>query len=103
MMSRKITPIRDKVLVINIESGSKMTRGGIIVPDDDGKERGNSQKQGGGLERVENPVLGGAHFDPRLLDQRLGNGLRAAGLQVEIIKFISYGQVNGQDFLARTF
>ena len=32
--------MRDKVLVINIESGGKMTRGGIIIPDDDGKERG---------------------------------------------------------------
>ena len=39
-MTRRIKPIRNKVLVTNIEQGSKMTRGGIIVPDDDGKERG---------------------------------------------------------------
>jgi co-chaperonin GroES (HSP10) len=35
-----ITPLRDKVLVHNIESGAKITMGGIIIPDDDGKERG---------------------------------------------------------------
>lgn len=35
-----IRPIRDKVLVVNIESGGKVTSGGIIIPDDDGKERG---------------------------------------------------------------
>jgi co-chaperonin GroES (HSP10) len=35
-----IRPLRDKVLVTNIEAGAKMTRGGIIIPDDDGKERG---------------------------------------------------------------
>jgi co-chaperonin GroES (HSP10) len=35
-----VKPIRNKVLVVNIENGSKMTRGGIIIPDDDGKERG---------------------------------------------------------------
>lgn len=39
-MSGYIKPIRDKVLVTNIENGSRITRGGIIVPDDDGKERG---------------------------------------------------------------
>lgn len=32
--------MRDKVIVTNIENGSKLTRGGIIIPDDDGKERG---------------------------------------------------------------
>lgn len=35
-----VTPVRGTVLVHNIESGDKMTRGGIIILDDDGKERG---------------------------------------------------------------
>lgn len=35
-----IRPMRDKVLVTNIENGGRLTRGGIIIPDDDGKERG---------------------------------------------------------------
>jgi co-chaperonin GroES (HSP10) len=39
-MPSSIRPIRDKVLVVNIESGGKVTSGGIIIPDDDGKERG---------------------------------------------------------------
>jgi len=39
-MSYDVRPMRDKVLVTNIESGGRVTRGGIIVPDDDGKERG---------------------------------------------------------------
>jgi hypothetical protein len=37
---RTVIPMRDKVLVTNIESGNKLTRSGIIIPDDDGKERG---------------------------------------------------------------
>ena len=39
-MHKKIKPLKDKVLVTNIESGAKLTKGGIIIPDDDGKERG---------------------------------------------------------------
>lgn len=35
-----IRPMRNKVLVTNIESGGRITSGGIIIPDDDGKERG---------------------------------------------------------------
>ena len=35
-----IRPLKGKVLVHRMESGDKMTRGGIIVLDDDGKERG---------------------------------------------------------------
>lgn len=37
---RKITPVRDTVLVHNIEQGEKRTKHGIIITDDDGKERG---------------------------------------------------------------
>ena len=35
-----VKALKDKVLVTNIEQGGKLTRGGIIVPDDEGKERG---------------------------------------------------------------
>ena len=35
-----ITPIKNKVLVHNIEEGQYVTKGGIIVLDDNGKERG---------------------------------------------------------------
>jgi co-chaperonin GroES (HSP10) len=35
-----IRPLKGKVLVHKMESGDKVTRGGIIVLDDDGKERG---------------------------------------------------------------
>ena len=35
-----ITPLQGKVLVHNIEQGEKVTRGGLIITDDDGKERG---------------------------------------------------------------
>jgi co-chaperonin GroES (HSP10) len=35
-----IRPLRGKVLVNKIESGARITRGGIIIPDDDGQERG---------------------------------------------------------------
>ena len=39
-MIKSIKPLRNKVLVTDIESGDKITTGGIIIPDDDGKERG---------------------------------------------------------------
>ena len=39
-MTETITPLKNKVLVTNIDSGSKLTKNGIIIPDDDGKERG---------------------------------------------------------------
>ncbi len=35
-----ITPLRNKILVKTIEKGEQKTRGGIIIPDDDGKDRG---------------------------------------------------------------
>lgn len=35
-----ITPVRGTVLVHNIEQGEKRTKAGIIITDDDGKERG---------------------------------------------------------------
>ena len=33
-------PIKDHVLVINMEQGDKITKGGLIVLDDNGKDRG---------------------------------------------------------------
>ncbi len=37
---KSIKPLHGKVLVHNIEQGEKVTRGGVIITDDDGKERG---------------------------------------------------------------
>lgn len=39
-MINKITPLRSKVLVTNIEEGNRVTKAGIIISDDNGKERG---------------------------------------------------------------
>ena len=35
-----ITPLPGIILVTDIEKGDKLTKGGIILPDDDGKDRG---------------------------------------------------------------
>lgn len=40
MKIRKIIPMRDKVLVTDIESGDKVTKSGLIIIDDNGKDRG---------------------------------------------------------------
>lgn len=40
MILEKIEPIKDVVLVKNLEFGLKVLNSGIIVPDDDGKNRG---------------------------------------------------------------
>ena len=37
---KSLQPVRGTVLVHNIESGDRRTKNGIIVLDDDGKERG---------------------------------------------------------------
>lgn len=36
----EIRPIKDHVLVVNMEQGDKVTAGGIIMLDDNGKDRG---------------------------------------------------------------
>lgn len=36
----RIVPLKNKVLVINMEYGESRTSGGIIIPDDDGKPSG---------------------------------------------------------------
>jgi co-chaperonin GroES (HSP10) len=38
--SEDITPIKDHVLVVNMEKGEKISTGGIITLDDNGKDRG---------------------------------------------------------------
>lgn len=35
-----ITPVKGHVLVINMEKGERVSRGGIIITDDNGKDRG---------------------------------------------------------------
>jgi co-chaperonin GroES (HSP10) len=35
-----ITPLRDKVLVCDMEHGDQKLASGLIIPEDDGKERG---------------------------------------------------------------
>ena len=40
MMIDVVTPLHDKLLVTNIESGAVLTKAGIIIPDDNGKEHG---------------------------------------------------------------
>lgn len=35
-----LTPLKDHVIVKNLDFGSQITRGGIILLDDDGSERG---------------------------------------------------------------
>lgn len=39
-ISGNIQPIKDHVLVVNMEKGDKITKGGLIVLDDNGKDRG---------------------------------------------------------------
>lgn len=35
-----LRPLKDKILVRDLQFGETVTRAGIIIPDDDGKERG---------------------------------------------------------------
>lgn len=39
-INEDIRPIKDHVLVVNMEQGDKVTAGGILVLDDNGKDRG---------------------------------------------------------------
>ncbi len=39
-MGEHLRPIRDKVLVTNLERGERTTAGGIVLLDDDGKSEG---------------------------------------------------------------
>jgi len=39
-LKEDVRPIRDHVLVVNMEQGEKVSKGGIIVLDDNGKDRG---------------------------------------------------------------
>ena len=35
-----LNPLKDHILVYEMENGEKITRGGIIITDDNGKDRG---------------------------------------------------------------
>jgi co-chaperonin GroES (HSP10) len=39
-LDRDVSPLKDHILVYNMEKGEKITRGGIILGDDNGKDRG---------------------------------------------------------------
>lgn len=39
-LDRDVSPLKDHILVYNMEKGEKITRGGIILSDDNGKDRG---------------------------------------------------------------
>lgn len=39
-ISGDLRPIKDHVLVVNMEQGEKVSEGGIIILDDNGKDRG---------------------------------------------------------------
>lgn len=45
-ISGDIRPLKGKVLVHKVESGSRLTKHGIIIPDDDGRERGIRERWG---------------------------------------------------------
>lgn len=39
-LDRDVSPLKDHILVHNMEQGEKVTKGGIILSDDNGKDRG---------------------------------------------------------------
>lgn len=39
-VDKDINPLADHILVHNMEQGDKLTKGGILIPDDNGKDRG---------------------------------------------------------------
>jgi co-chaperonin GroES (HSP10) len=39
-MKEKLRPLRDNVILTNLERGERKSMGGIIIPDDDGKDTG---------------------------------------------------------------
>jgi co-chaperonin GroES (HSP10) len=39
-LDRDVSPLSDHVLVFNMEKGDRLTKGGILIPDDNGKDRG---------------------------------------------------------------
>ena len=46
LRNQKITPIRDKVLVSDMDFGEQKTKGGIIITSDDGKAHGVKPRWG---------------------------------------------------------
>jgi hypothetical protein len=39
-VSGDVSPLSDQILVVNMEKGEKVTKGGLIILDDNGKNRG---------------------------------------------------------------
>ena len=39
-LDRDVSPLKDHILVHNMEQGEKLTKGGILIPDDNGKNSG---------------------------------------------------------------
>jgi len=39
-VNEDISPLADHILVHNMEKGDKLTKGGLLIPDDNGKDRG---------------------------------------------------------------
>ena len=39
-LNADVSPLPDHILVHNMEQGDKLTKGGILIPDDNGKDRG---------------------------------------------------------------
>jgi len=39
-LDRDVSPLKDHILIYNMDQGDKLTKGGILIPDDNGKDRG---------------------------------------------------------------
>lgn len=39
-LDRDVSPLKDHILVHNMEQGERLTKGGILIPDDNGKNSG---------------------------------------------------------------
>ena len=39
-MKEKLRPLRDNVILTNLETGERISAGGIVIPDDNAKEHG---------------------------------------------------------------
>ena len=59
-LEEDVRPLKDHVLVYNMEQGDKLTRGGIIIKDDNGTNRGirprwcQVYKKGANIDYLEN-------------------------------------------------
>ena len=37
-MKERLRPLKDNVILTNLETGERVSAGGIVIPDDDGRE-----------------------------------------------------------------